>query len=43
MAIDPTPVSDYEDWGEEASMVWWQEVGRFAGDEYPETDEYEDD
>lgn len=31
--IDPTPISDYEHWNEEARQVWWEEVGKHAGDQ----------
>lgn len=41
--IDPTPISDYEHWNEEAAIVWYQEVGRFASTEPPDPDPYEED
>ena len=31
--IDPTPISDYAHWNEDAFHMWYQEVGRFAGDQ----------
>ena len=32
---DPTPRSDYAHWNEEQDWMWWNEVGRFSGDEDP--------
>jgi len=35
MTFDATPRSDYEHWNEERDIMWYQEVGRFAGNEDP--------
>ena len=35
MPLDPTPVSDYAHWNEDAQYMWYQEVGRFSGAEDP--------
>ena len=35
-------LADYAHWNEEAEQVWWQEEGRFAGDNEGETSDYEE-
>lgn len=44
MPIDNTPRSAYAHWNEEQDIVWYQEVGRFSGDEDPpDPDEFYED